>query len=71
MRQTEPAWCFQEIAEKPVWLEWNGGKRWDRGDNRGQYVKGTKTRINKDFEFYPEAFREQLEGSEWQSVFTE
>lgn len=36
----------------------------DQGDNRGQWVKGTEARINKDFGLYPEAFRVQLEGFE-------
>lgn len=34
-------------------------------------MQGTEARINKDFGFYPEAFREQLEGFEWQSDLTD
>lgn len=34
-------------------------------------MSGREARINKDFDFYPKASREQLEGFEWQSDLTD
>lgn len=48
-------------------MEWREVKGEIDEINRGQYVKGTEARINKDYEFYPKAFKEQLESFEWPS----